>query len=104
MSVFAIIGAGMMGSAMSYPLRDNGHEVHIVGTPLDREIVDRLKKDNYHANMKRTLPEGIIYHQIEELEEDRLAYNNKTDEELEKNPIMAWGIRKHLFTPNRLVW
>ena len=42
--------------------------------------------------------------QIEELEEDRLAYNNKTDEELEKNPIMAWGIRKHLFTPNRLVW
>ena len=69
MSVFAIIGAGMMGSAMSYPLRDNGHEVHIVGTPLDREIVDRLKKDNYHANMKRTLPEGIIYHQIEELEE-----------------------------------
>ena len=69
MSVFTIIGAGMMGSAMSYPLRDNGHEVHIVGTPLDREIVDRLKKDNYHANMKRTLPEGIIYHQIEELEE-----------------------------------
>lgn len=41
---------------------------------------------------------------IEELEEDRLSYNNKTDEELEKNPIMAWGIRKHLFTPNRLVW
>ena len=42
--------------------------------------------------------------QIEELEEERLAYNNKTDEELEQNPIMAWGIRKHLFTPNRLVW
>ena len=69
MSVFTIIGAGMMGSAMSFPLRDNGHEVHIVGTPLDREIVDRLKVDNYHANMKRTLPGGIIYHQIEELEE-----------------------------------
>ena len=68
MSVFTIIGAGMMGSAMSFPLRDNGHEVRIVGTPLDREIVDRLKQDNYHANMKRTLPEGISYHQIEELE------------------------------------
>lgn len=68
MSVFTIVGAGMMGSAMSYPLRDNGHEVHIVGTPLDREIVDRLKVDNFHANMKRTLPEGIFYHQIEELE------------------------------------
>ncbi|MBE6384878.1 MAG: glycerol-3-phosphate dehydrogenase [Lentisphaerae bacterium] len=68
MSVFTIIGAGMMGSAMSYPLRDNGHEVHIVGTPLDREIVDRLKVDSFHANMKRTLPPGIFYHQIEELE------------------------------------
>ena len=67
MSVFTIIGAGMMGSAMSFPLRDNGHEVRIAGTPLDREIIERLKKDNYHANMKRTLPEGITYFQIEEL-------------------------------------
>ena len=67
MSVFTIIGAGMMGSAMSFPLRDNGHEVRIVATPLDREIVERLKKDNYHANMKRTLPEGIAYFQIEDL-------------------------------------
>ena len=67
MSVFTIIGAGMMGSAMSFPLRDNGHEVRIVGTPLDREIVERLKKDDHHANMKRTLPPGIRYFQIEDL-------------------------------------
>ncbi|MBQ7696877.1 MAG: glycerol-3-phosphate dehydrogenase [Lentisphaeria bacterium] len=67
MSVFTIIGAGMMGSAMSFPLRDNGHEVRIVGTPLDREIVERLKKDDCHANMKRTLPPGIRYFQIEDL-------------------------------------
>ena len=67
MSVFTIIGAGMMGSAMSFPLRDNGHEVRIVGTPLDREIVEGLKKDGYHANMKRTLPPGIRYFQIEDL-------------------------------------
>ena len=67
MSVFTIIGAGMMGSAMSFPLRDNGHEVRIVGTPLDREIVERLKKDDHHANMKRTLPPGIRYFQIEAL-------------------------------------
>ena len=60
MSVFTIIGAGMMGSAMSFPLRDNGHEVRIVGTPLDREIVERLKKDDHHANMKRTLPPGSV--------------------------------------------
>ena len=69
MSVFTIIGAGMMGSAMSYPLRDNGHEVRIVGTPLDREIVEQLKCDNRHLNMKRTLPEGIKYYQFEEIRE-----------------------------------
>ena len=68
MSTVTIIGAGMMGTAMSFPLRDNGHEVRIVGTPLDREIVEQLKIDNWHSNMKRTLPEGISYHQIEELE------------------------------------
>lgn len=68
MSIITIIGAGMMGSAMSFPLRDNGHEVRIVGTPLDVEIVNRLKEDNYHANMKRTLPDGIKYYQIGELE------------------------------------
>ena len=67
MSVFTIIGAGMMGSAMSFPLRDNGHEVRIVGTPLDTKIVERLKVDDFHANMKRTLPEGITYYQFEEI-------------------------------------
>ena len=41
---------------------------------------------------------------IEELEEKRLPFNNKSDEEVREDPIMAWGIRKHLFTPNRLVW
>ena len=41
---------------------------------------------------------------IEEMEENRLSFNNKSDEELQENPVMAWGIRKHLFTPNRLVW
>ena len=65
MSVGTIIGAGMMGSAMSFPLRDNGHEVRIVGTPLDREIVEQLKIDNRHINMKRTLHDGIRYFQIE---------------------------------------
>ena len=69
MSVFTIIGAGMMGSAMSFPLRDNGHEVRIVGTPLDTKIVERLKADDFHANMKRTLPEGITYYQFEEISE-----------------------------------
>jgi len=69
MSVFTIIGAGMMGSAMSFPLRDNGHEVRIVGTPLDEAVVEGLRRNDFHINMKRTLPGGIRYFQIGELAE-----------------------------------
>ncbi len=66
--VVAIVGAGMMGSAISVPLRDNGHEVRIVGTHLDREIIDHARQNDYHINMKRSLPKGITYYQIEDLD------------------------------------
>ena len=69
MSVVTVIGSGQMGSAMSFPVRDNGHEMRLVGTPLDREIIDRLRTDDYHPNLKRTLPKGCRYYQIEEIEE-----------------------------------
>ena len=36
---------------------------------MDREIIDGLRKDNYHITLKRTLHDGIKYYQIEELEE-----------------------------------
>ena len=38
MAVITIVGAGMMGSALAFPARENQHEVRIVGTHLDREI------------------------------------------------------------------
>ena len=67
MAVITIIGAGMMGSAMSRPARDNGHTVRLVGTPLDREIIAELRKSNRHVPMKRDLPQGIEYYQFEEV-------------------------------------
>ena len=39
MAVVAIFGAGMMGSALAFPARENGNEVRLVGTHLDREII-----------------------------------------------------------------
>lgn len=68
MSIITIVGAGQMGSAMSFPAHHNGHEVRIIGTPLDREVIDRARQDNYHINLKRTLPEGVKFYQIEELD------------------------------------
>ena len=67
MSIITIIGAGMMGSAMSIPASDNGHEVRLVGTPLDREIIERAKEDGYHITLKRQLPQGVKCYQIEEM-------------------------------------
>lgn len=69
MAVITIIGAGMMGSGMSRPARDNGHEVRLVGTPLDRDIISEARVSGRHLPMKRQLPDGIKYYQIEELSE-----------------------------------
>ena len=40
MATVVIVGAGMMGSALAFPARENGHEVRLVGTHLDREIIE----------------------------------------------------------------
>ena len=69
MSSITIVGAGMMGSAMSIPARDNGHTVRIVGTHLDREIITYAQEYSKHPAMQRALPEGIDYYQIEDLEQ-----------------------------------
>ena len=69
MSIITIVGAGMMGSAIGFPARENGHEVRLVGTHLDREIIDHAKKTNTHLTLKRPFPEGFKFYQIEQLEE-----------------------------------
>lgn len=68
MSKILIIGSGMMGSAMSLPACDNGHEVHLVGTPLDRAIIDHALHTGDHLTMKRPLPKAARFHQLEELQ------------------------------------
>lgn len=69
MSTITFIGAGQMASALTYPAFENGHEIRLVGTPLDRDVIDHLKEDNYHIHLKRTLHEGIQYFQVEDMEE-----------------------------------
>ena len=48
-----IIGAGMMGSALAYPAFENGNEVRLVGTPLDRDIIDGCLKDTWRKVQPR---------------------------------------------------
>ena len=67
MATVTIIGAGMMGSALAFPARENQHEVRIVGTHLDREIIEGCIKNNRHPKFTRDFPSGINFFQIEDL-------------------------------------
>lgn len=69
MSTLTFIGAGVMASALTFPAVENGHEVRLVGTPLDRDIIEVLRKDRVHLNLKETLYEGISFYQEEEMEQ-----------------------------------
>ena len=69
MAVVTIIGAGMMGSALAFPARENGNEVRLVGTHLDREIIEESIKTDKHPKFNKEFPKGLKYYQIEQMEE-----------------------------------
>ena len=68
MAVITIIGSGMMGSALAFPARENGNEVRLVGTHLDRQIIDTCKATNRHPKFVRDFPAGLSYYQIEQVQ------------------------------------
>ncbi|MBQ8391180.1 MAG: glycerol-3-phosphate dehydrogenase [Clostridia bacterium] len=69
MAIVTIVGSGMMGSALAFPARENGHEVRLVGTHLDRDIINACIKTNRHPKFEKDFPDGIKFYQIESLTE-----------------------------------
>ncbi|HOY57364.1 MAG TPA: glycerol-3-phosphate dehydrogenase [Verrucomicrobiota bacterium] len=69
MSQVTIVGAGMMGTAMAWPLSDNGHQVRLVGTHLDREIIDSCLVQRFHPRLRRRLPDAVQPFHVDRLEE-----------------------------------
>ncbi|MCF0174524.1 MAG: glycerol-3-phosphate dehydrogenase [Bacteroidales bacterium] len=69
MKKIAIIGSGMMGSALAFPSFENGNEVRLVGTPLDKEIIDECKKSGKHPKFDIPFPVGVQYFYFEEWKE-----------------------------------
>ncbi len=67
MAVITIVGAGMMGSALAFPARENGHEVRLTGTHLDRDIIDACRRTNRHPKFKKDFPAGVTFWQIEDM-------------------------------------
>lgn len=67
MAIITIVGAGMMGSALAFPARENQNEVRIVGTHLDRKIIEECIENNRHPKFEKDFPAGIKFYQIEAL-------------------------------------
>ncbi len=67
MARIAILGAGMMGSALALPLIDRGHELRLIGTELDAEIITALKGGQEHPTLRLPLPRTITAFHAAEL-------------------------------------
>jgi glycerol-3-phosphate dehydrogenase (NAD(P)+) len=81
MATITIIGAGMMGTALCWPLADNGHTVRLVGTPLDEAIIQRIRQDGVHPKLQRAVPGSVQAYTHHEL-----------PAALEKSDIIASGV------------
>ncbi len=63
----AIIGSGMMGSALAFPAIYNSHQVALIGTVLDDDIITECKKTGKHPKFEKAFPTtGISYHYFSE--------------------------------------
>jgi glycerol-3-phosphate dehydrogenase (NAD(P)+) len=59
MTIITVVGAGVMGTALTFPAADNGHEVRLVGTHLDEEIIAGCRRDRVHPRLRRTIHERV---------------------------------------------
>lgn len=69
MAKVIVLGAGVMGSAFAQLLGDTGNEVCLVGTHLDREIIDSVLADGTHPGLKVKLPENVHGYYDQQLED-----------------------------------
>lgn len=60
MANIVILGAGMMGSAFSTPLTDNGHSVRLVGTHLDTDIIEEIHETHVHPRLRSRLNDSVL--------------------------------------------
>lgn len=59
MATIAVLGAGVMASALTNPARDNGHEVRLIGTHLDDDVIASVKATGLHPNLRVELDPGV---------------------------------------------
>jgi len=69
MSKIVIIGAGAMGTAFALPCLDNNQDINIVGTHLENDFIDLLKKNNnFHPGLNTQIPQEIKIFKFEKFD------------------------------------
>lgn len=59
MANILILGAGVMGSALTVPASDNNNRITLVGSPLDDEIIASIRRDRKHPKLDAELPASV---------------------------------------------
>ncbi len=70
MAKFLIIGAGAMGSAFTFPCVDNNHNVTLVGSPLENDQIESLKRNCFHKHLDCKLSNKINFIKSNNLKEE----------------------------------
>lgn len=69
MTKVVILGAGVMGTAFSMPLADNGAAVNLVGTHLDGDIIEEIHETRVHPRLKSRVRDAVTPYTYDRLEE-----------------------------------
>lgn len=69
MEKIAIIGAGVMGSALAIHLGSNGHKINLWGTEWDSEAIDKMKENKKHEGLGAKIPDTISFYYHNQLKE-----------------------------------
>ena len=60
MAKILILGAGVMGTAITMPMAHNGHTVHLVGTHLDGDIIEEIHESRFHPRLRSRVATTVI--------------------------------------------
>jgi len=59
MARIVVLGAGVMGSAMAMPSAAMGHQIDLVGTHLDGDIIRSVSGNGFHPKLNLKLPDQV---------------------------------------------
>ena len=66
-----VLGAGAMGSAFTVPCVDNNNDVVLVGTHLEDETIEIIKKEeNFHKILNCKLPKNLRVEKFEKFQDE----------------------------------